>query len=407
MAHGMTDDEHVVAGLLDFVEKDVVPREEALDGIFDDPRRLYTADGSETSEVALARRATRKASASAGYYQMFCPESIGGGGLSLRLSVLCWEALHHRYGPGERLMYGAISHWASGPSLLWTEASSHLQQHVLPDVIAGQSSGCFGMSEPEAGSDAWGMKTRAVRDGDSWIISGSKQWTSFAPTADYILLFAVTDPEMVQRRTGGITCFYVPMDTPGLRVESVIRLFGEIGGREAILSFDDMRVPDEQRFGPQDAGFNLAMMGASQGRLYNAGRSIGLSRWALERSVEYAKSRHTAGRPIADHHSIQNMLADSAVAVFAARSMTLETAAKADAGEDARRELAMAKLFATNAAVETFDRAMQVHGGMGLTNELRLHEGWKTVRSIRIADGTDEILRRTIAKELLRGNVRF
>jgi acyl-CoA dehydrogenase len=402
-----SDAQLVVDGLLDFVQKDVVPREEALADILEDPRRLYIDDGRENQEVADTRRQVRIASAEAGYYQMFCPERIGGGGLPLRTSVLCWEALHHRYGPGERLTYGVISHWASGPSVLWTEASDYLARDVRPHVVAGRLGGCFGMSEPEAGSDAWGMKTRAYRDGDTWSITGSKQWTSFAPTADYVLLFAVTNPEMVASRKGGITAFYVPMETEGVRVESVIKLFGEIGGREAILSFDDVRIPDAQRLGAEDDGFKLAMMGASQGRLYNSARSIGLARWALERSVEYAKSRHAGGHAIAEYQSIQNMLADSAVQIFAARSMTLETAARVDSGDDTRRELAMAKLFATNAAVDIFDRAMQVHGGMGLTNELRLHDGWKTARTIRIADGTDEILRRTIARELLRGNVHF
>lgn len=397
----------VVDGLLDFVAKDIVPREEALGEVMHDPRRLYDERGHEVAEIARARAETRAAAADAGYYQMFCPEEVGGGGLPLRTSVLCWEALHHRYGPGERVMYGSISHWASGPSQLWSEVSDYLASEVRPDVVAGRRAGCFGMSEPEAGTDAWGMKTRATRDGDTWSITGSKQWTSFSTSADYILLFAVTDAEMVAQRKGGITCFYVPMDSPGVRVESVIRLFGEVGGRESILSFEDVRVPNEQRFGPEHQGFKLAMMGASNGRLYNAGRSIGLARWALERSVEYANSRQAGGHTIGEYQSIQNMLADSAVEIYAARSMTLDTAAKVDAGEDARRELAMSKLFATNAAVEIFDRAMQVHGGMGLTNELRLHEGWKTCRSIRIADGTDEILRKTIAKDLLRGHVGF
>lgn len=407
MAQVQSEEQAVIDGLLSFVGQEVAPREAALGELMEDPRHLFKEDGREHPEVAEARRETRIASAGAGYYQMFCPESIGGSGLPLRLSVLCWEALHHKYGPGERLMYGTISHWASGPSVLWEDVSPYLAAEVRPNVVKGRMAGCFGMSEPDAGSDAWGMKTRATRDGDTWSITGSKQWTSFAPTADYVLAFAVTDPDMVERRRGGITCFYVPMSTPGVRVESVIRLYGEIGGREAILSFDDVRVPDEQRFGPEDQGFTLAMMGASQGRLYNAGRSIGLARWALERAVEYAQVRETGGQPIARHQAIQHMLADSATAIFAAKAMTLETAEKVDAGADARRELAMAKLFATNSAVDVFDRAMQVHGGMGLTNETRLHEGWKTLRTLRIADGTDEILRNTVARELLKGNTSF
>jgi acyl-CoA dehydrogenase len=286
-------------------------------------------------------------------------------------------------------------------------ASDHLTHTMLPDVVAGALQGCFGMSEPDAGSDAWRMKTSARRNGDTWVINGSKQWTSFAPTADYILAFAVTNPALVETRKGGITCFCIPTSTPGFKVESIIRMFGEVGGREAIVALGDVHIGDEYRLGDVDRGFDLAMAGATQGRFYNAARSVGLSRWALERSVAYAQARWASGKPIAEHQAIQIMLADAAVEIYAARTMSLDAASRADAGQNTRREAAMAKLFATNAAVRIMDRAMQIHGGMGLTNELRLHDGWKTARAIRIADGTDEILRRTISRELLRGNLAF
>lgn len=397
----------VVDGLLDFVRSEVAPLEQSLGEVLDDPRLYYQEDGKQADALTQAQRTVRMASARAGYYAMFCPTEIGGGGLGERLQFLCWEKLHHRYGPGELLAYRTISHWASGPSAIWSRAASLLSQDVLPRVMAGDLQGCFGMSEPDAGSDAWRMKTSAVRDGDDWLLNGSKQWTSFAPTADYVLAFAVTNPELAQAHRGGITCFYVPTSTPGFGMDSIIKLFGEIGGREGILSFGDVRVPDEYRIGELDRGFELAMLGATRGRFYNTARSVGLGRWAMERSIEYAKGRSTFGKPISEHQAIQHMLADCAVEIYAARTMGLDCAGKAEAGEDVRREAAMAKLFATNAATRIFDRAMQIHGGMGFTNELRLHEGWKTVRTIRVADGTDEILRNTIAKALLRGHIGF
>lgn len=409
----MIDVEHessarlVVNGLLEFIEREVVPVQTALAEIMHDPRRCYQEDGREADVITEARKNVRLASARAGYYAMFCPTEIGGGGLGETVEFLSWEALHHRFGPGELLAYRAISHWASGPSTIWTKASPALQRDVLPRVMSGELQGCFGMSEPDAGSDAWRMQTRAVRDGDGWRITGSKQWTSFSPSADYVTTFAVTDAGAAEAHKGGISCFHVPTTSPGFKLESIIRLFGETGGREGILSFDDVWVDDTARVGELGRGFELAMLGATRGRFYNTARSVGLSRWALERSVEYAKVRRTMGKPIGEHQSIQNMLADCATEIYAARTMGLETAARAEAGQDVRREAAMAKLFATNMANRTFDRAMQIHGGMGLTNELRLHEGWKTVRTIRIADGTDEILRGTIAKALLRGNVGF
>jgi acyl-CoA dehydrogenase len=394
-------------GLLRFVQQEVAPIEAELGETLHDPRLAYTADGREAPAITDARRRVRVASGRAGYYAMFCPPVIGGGGLGGRLSFLAWEALHHVHGPGDHLAYNAIAHWASGPSRIWTQTPDPLARDVRPRVVSGELQGCFGMSEPDAGSDAWRMKTAATRDGDAWVVNGAKQWTSFAPTADYILAFAVTNPALVEARKGGISCFFIPPDSPGFRVESVIPMFGEIAGREAIISLTDVRVEDSARIGAADRGFDLAMLGATQGRFYNTARSVGLSRWALERAVRYSKERWASGKPIAEHQAIQIMLADSAVEVYAARTMGLDAAAHTDAGEDTRREAAMAKLFATNAAVRAFDRAMQVHGGMGLTNDLHLFEGWKTVRTLRIADGTDEILKRTIARELLKGNTGF
>lgn len=395
----------VVDGLLSFARQEVLPIEAEISGTLHDPRLAYEPDGRESPVITEARRRVRMASARAGYYTMFCPTEIGGGGLGARMSFLCWEALHHAFGPGDHLVYNAISHWASGPSPIWTQISDHLSRNALPGVVSGELQGCFGMSEPDAGSDAWRMKTAATRDGDAWVINGSKQWTSFAPTADYILVFAVTNPALVESRKGGISCFYVPTETPGFKVESVIRMFGEIGGREAIIGLTDVRVGDENRIGAVDRGFDLAMLGATQGRFYNTARSVGLSRWAMERAVDYSRTRWASGKPIGEHQAIQMMLAEMSVEVYAARTMGLDAASRADAGEDTRREAAMAKLFATNAAVRTFDRTIQVHGAMGVTNELRFYEGWKTTRAIRIADGTDEILKRTIARELLKGNV--
>lgn len=399
--------EMVIDGLLDFIGKAIVPLEEELGGIIDDPRRRYADDGREVPVLTAARRKARMTSAKAGYYTMFCPTDIGGGGLGLRTEFLTWEALHHRYGPGHRLVFDAISHWTSGPSVIWSQASPALKRSVMPSVLSGELQGSFGMSEPDAGTDAWAMKTRAVRDGDDWVINGSKQWTSFSPTADYVLTFAVTDPELTATRKSGVTAYYVPTASPGFNVDSVIRLFGEAGGHEAILSFTDVRISDEYRIGEVNRGFDLAMLGSTRGRFYNTARCVGLGRWALEKSVEYAKVRHTFGKPIAEHQSIQNLLADCAVEIYAARMMGLDCANRAESGQDVRREAAMSKLFATNAASRIFDRAMQVHGGMGLTNEMRFYEGWKTARIVRIGDGSDEILRGTIAKALYRGNLSF
>jgi acyl-CoA dehydrogenase len=395
----------VVDGLLEFTRQEVLTIEERLGETLHNPRRRFDEDGREVEAVVEARRAVRMASARAGYYAMFTPAEVGGGGLGATVYFLCYEALHHRFGAGHPLVDNVLAHWASGPSRIWEGASPRLRDDVLPDLLSGRKLGCFGMSEPDAGSDAWRMRTTAERDGDDWVLNGQKQWTSFSPIADCALVFAVTDRELQARRRGGVTAFYVPFGTPGFALDSIIRVWGDIGGNEGILSFSDCRVPDGYRVGAVHEGFRLAMMGANFGRLYNTARSVGLSRWALECATGYAKTRETFGKPIAEHQSIQNMLADSVVELYAARTMALDCARRADAGADVRAEMAMIKLYATNMANRVFDRVIQVHGGMGVTNELHFTEGYHTVRTIRIADGTDEILRRTIAKELLAGRI--
>lgn len=266
---------------------------------------------------------------------------------------------------------------------------------------------CFGMSEPDAGSDAWMMTTRARREGSDWVINGTKQWTSNAPYADYCYLFAVTDQEVHKQRMGGVSCFLVPMSAPGVSVDSVVRLFGEIGGNEGITSFTDVRVPGENLIGIEGQGFKLAMGGVSMGRVYNCARAVGQSRWALEKAVEYAKTRRTFGRPIAEHQGVSFKLAESAMDIYAARCAARDLTARLDRGERPIRELAMAKAICAEAFLRVIDRCMQVCGGMGLTNELRLYKAWQSARIMQLADGSAEILRETTAKRLLRGEVSF
>jgi acyl-CoA dehydrogenase len=273
--------------------------------------------------------------------------------------------------------------------------------------MAGRVSMCFGMSEPNAGSDAWMMSTRAVRDGDGWLISGTKQWTSNSPYADYCYLFAVTDPVIHRERRGGVSCFVVPMSAPGVSVDSVIRMFGDVGGNEGIVSLVDVRVPAVNLIGAEGEGFRLAMGGVSLGRVFNSGRALGLSRWALERAVDYAKTRRAFGRPIAEHQGVSFKLAESAMDIYAAKGAARDLTERLDRGEKAIRELAMSKAICVEAFLRVADRCMQVCGAMGLTNELQMYKAWHTARALQLADGSAEILRETIAKRLLRGDVSF
>jgi acyl-CoA dehydrogenase len=332
---------------------------------------------------------------------MFVPEDIGGAGLGHTTLFRTWQRLHDRFGPGEALAYQSVSHWATGPSTIWRYVTEDLAREVRPRVMAGQLIGSFGMSEPDAGSDAWALKTRATRDGDSWVITGSKQWTSWAPYADYCLVLAVTDPDQAAKRRSGVSCFYVPTSSPGFTLDSVIRLFGDIGGNEAILGLNDVVAGPSQLVGDVDRGFDLGMLNVTTGRIYNSARCVGMAQWALKKGLAYAETRRTFGQRLNEHQSVQNLLADCAVDIFTAEAAGLELARRMDAGQPVRAEAAIAKLHATNAAWRVFDRVIQVHGGMGLTNETGLYAGMHKTRTLRIADGPDEILRRTIARELI------
>jgi acyl-CoA dehydrogenase len=395
------DDNLIVQGLFDFVAAEVAPREEELAPILEDPRTYYDETGRVHAQVQLAWRAIRRASAKAGYYTMFVPEDIGGGGLGHVTLFRAWQRLYERFGPGDSLAYNAISHWATGPSAVWRYVTDEMAREVRPRVMAGELIGSFGMSEPDAGSDAWALKTRAVPDGDRWLLTGSKQWTSWAPYADYCMVLAVTDPDLAAKRRSGVSCFYVPASSPGFTVDSVIRLFGEIGGNEAILGLNEVAAGPSQLVGELHRGFDLGMLNVTTGRIYNSARCTGAAQWALRKGIEYAKVRHTFGSAIADHQSVQILLADCAVDIFTAEAAGLELARRMDAGQQVRSEAAISKLHATNAAWRVFDRIIQVYGGMGITNETGLYAGMQMTRALRIADGTDEILRRTIAKEML------
>jgi acyl-CoA dehydrogenase len=315
-----------------------------------------------------------------------------------------WEAVYRWCGAHRWIGYHALAHWARGPSHVLAHAAPATRDRLLPILMAGTESLCFAMSEPDAGSDAWRMRTSATRTGaGGWVLNGTKQWITNGPYADHILVFAVTDPAAANERNGGVTAFLVPADAPGVRVDSVIKMFGHAGGDEAILSFDDVALSDEAVVGELGRGFPLAMSGVSLGRVYNTGRAVGLARWALEQTIEYAGDRTTFGKPIIDNQAVSFPLVDRLMEVSAAWQIGLTTARKLDAGTATAADVAMAKAVATESATKAVDTAVQIHGAMGFTNELGLAEAWQQVRRICVADGTSEILRRSIVRELRRG----
>jgi acyl-CoA dehydrogenase len=299
------------------------------------------------------------------------------------------------------------SPFTNGLSPLLTHLDPALRDTYLPRLASGERTLCFGLSEPDAGSDVFAMKTRAERDGDAWVINGGKQWITNGPYADYAMIFAVTDPGLAAQRRGGITGFFVETAWPGFEVVSSIPIMGQLGAEIGILSFRDLRVPDRFRLGPEGEGLKVAMGGVNTGRLGLSATCIGLARWALVQAVGYARVRRTFGQPIGEHQAVQMLLAESACELYAAETMLVDCALRLEQGARALAETSMVKQHCTDASNRVFDRCIQVHGGMGLTNELRLEAGYRFTRSMRIPDGTSEIQRRTIARDLLANGVHF
>ena len=395
----------IAEAVLRFVEREVLPLQQRHQDLLGSERTLFDASGRYVPEVLALRQQVRKRSAELGFYTLFGDEKLGGGGQGAQVMAHVQEVLNHRVGPAQALVQTVVL-----PSP-FTNGLSPVLRHLAPEVFAGYRDGiasgdktlCFGLSEPDAGSDAFGMKTRAVRDGDEWVLTGTKQWITNSPYADYAMVFALTDPEAAARRKGGVTGFFVDTRAPGFSVPRIINTMGHLGGDTGVIVLDGVRVRDDHRLGEVGRGLAVAMDGVNAGRMGMAASCLGLARWALDQAVDYAKVRKTFGVPIAEHQAIQLMLADSAMDIYAAKTMIQNCAWRLDSGRASTAQVSMVKAFSTEMLGRVMDRSIQIHGGMGLTNELRLEEGYRFARVMRIPDGTGEIQRRTIARQLLTG----
>jgi acyl-CoA dehydrogenase len=395
----------IAEAVLRFVEREVLPLQQRHHDLLGSERTLFDASGRYVPEVLALRRQVRRRSAELGFYTLFGDEKLGGGGQGAQVMAHVQEVLNHHVGPAQPLVQTVVL-----PSP-FTNGLSPVLRHLKPDIFAqyrdGIASGdktlCFGLSEPDAGSDVFGMKTRAVRDGDEWVLTGTKQWITNSPYADYAMVFALTDPEAAARHKGGVTGFFVDTRAPGFSVPRIINTMGHLGGDTGVIVLDGVRVRDDHRLGDVGRGLAVAMDGVNAGRMGMAASCLGLARWALDQAVDYAKVRKTFGVPIAEHQAIQLMLADSAMDIYAAKTMIQNCAWRLDSGHAATAQVSMVKAFSTEMLGRVMDRSIQIHGGMGLTNELRLEEGYRFARVMRIPDGTGEIQRRTIARQLLTG----
>lgn len=388
-----------------FIEREVAPLEDRNHDVFGSERTLFEPSGRYVPQALDLRRQVRMRSAELGYYNLFGDEALGGAGQGALVMAHVQEAVNHRFGPGHLLIQTVVlpSPFTNGLSPVLRHLDAEVFRRYRDGIASGEKTLCFALSEPDAGSDAFAMKTRAVRDGDHWIITGTKQWITNSPYADHAMVFALTDPEAAAQHKGGVTGFFVDTGAPGFSVPRIINTVGHLGGDTGVVTLDGVRVPDDHRLGAVGRGLAVAMDGVNAGRMGMAASCLGLARWALDQAVEYAKVRKTFGVPIAEHQAIQLMLADSAIDIYAAKSMIQNCAWRIDTGRATTAQVSMVKAFSTEMLGRVMDRSIQVHGGMGLTNELRLEEGYRFARVMRIPDGTGEIQRRTIARQLLRG----
>jgi alkylation response protein AidB-like acyl-CoA dehydrogenase len=326
---------------------------------------------------------------SSGFFGVQTPEEYGGMGLGAVMTALIEAELGRSFVPFR---------FAGEADNILYDANEEQKATYLVPTINGDRKSCFAITEPGAGSDARAIRTKAVREGDEWVITGEKTFITGGNEADFCMVFAVTDPE--KGADGGVTCFLVDRDQ-GWKSE-YIDTMGEWG--PAALVFDGVRVPHSAILGEEGKGFELAMRWIGKGRYMLPARALGACERLVEMAMEHARNRETFGKPIAERQAIQWMVADSAVEIEALRWLVLSAAWQVDQGLDTRQAQSMAKLYGGVKANEIVDRVLQIHGGMGYTRELPVERWYRELRLLRIYEGTDEIQRRTIARNLLKGH---
>ncbi len=329
-----------------------------------------------------------------GLLGMLVPESYGGSDLGAVAYALALEEVAAGDGACSTIL---SVHSSVGCAPILRFGTEEQKQRFLPKMAAGEWIGGFALTEPQAGSDASALKTRARRDGDHYVINGAKQFITSGKNGDVIILFAVTDPDAGKR---GISAFIVPTDTPGYEVVSVEHKLGQHSSDTCALSFTDMRVPVENRLGEEGEGYKIALANLEGGRIGIAAQSVGMARAAFEAARDYARERVTFGKPIIEHQAVAFRLADMATRIEAARQMVLHAAALREAGRPCLQEASMAKLFASEAAEAVCSAAIQIHGGYGYLADYPVERIYRDVRVCQIYEGTSDVQRIVIARGL-------
>ncbi|MGO1766698.1 acyl-CoA dehydrogenase [Advenella sp. S44] len=331
-----------------------------------------------------------------GFYGLQVPRALGGKGISIHdLCILKDDVA----ASGAILFPHVLGDWG-GPARI-----GNLVKYATPDqitrfiepVVRGEMGTCFAMTEPQSGSDAASIQTRAIVDGDDYVITGCKHYISASAFADYAITMCVTDPD---KGVDGISAVLIELDRPGVRLTyDYLPMTGQ--HVDADIHFDNVRVPRSNLLGEEGKGFKTAIGRISTNRLLHCPTMTGLARQAYQMALHYAQHRQQFGGPISRFQAIQHMLADMATGLYACDSMILAAARKADAGQDIRKEAAMCKLFVSEKCFDIADKAMQIHGNVGVTRNHPVEFIFRRLRLYRIVTGTSEIQRNTIAKAIL------
>jgi acyl-CoA dehydrogenase len=332
-----------------------------------------------------------------GLFGLTIPEEYGGLDLSMEDECLVGIELG-RTSPAFRSAFGTnVGIGSQGLVMFGTEAQ---KRKWLPGIASGEIVTSFALTEPEAGSDSASVQTRAARDGDAYVLNGSKRYITNANRAGLFTVMARTNPDI--RGGGGVSAFLVPRDLPGLSIGKPEKKMGQQGAHICDVIFDNVRVPAENRLGAEGEGFKVAMQVLDRGRLHISSVCIGVAERLIADSVAYAAERKQFGQPIASFQLIQAMIADSKTEAMAARALTLESARKRDAGQNVTLEAAAAKYYASEMVGRVADRAVQIFGGAGYVADYGIERLYRDVRIFRIYEGTSQIQQIVIARETMK-----
>ena len=375
-----TDDQLAVQTTArEFATSEVLPKASAIDREHRHPAELV------------------KRMAELGFLGIAIPEEYGGSGFDHVSYVLAMEEVC-RACASTGVIMSVNNSLVCDP--IYRFGTEEQKREWLIPLASGKLLGCFALSEPEAGSDAAAQKTTAVKDGDGWVIQGTKNWITNGPVADVCVLFTMNEPAAGHK---GITAFILPMKTKGVRCGPPDDKMGIRGSKSCQIFLDDVRLSDAHLLGQVGGGFKVAMSTLDGGRIGIAAQALGIARAALEDSLAYAQQRRTFGKPIAQHQAIQFKLADMATEIDAARLLTLRAAFLKDAKQPYGKEAAMAKLFASDVANKAAREGIQIFGGNGYVTEYPVERHFRDAKITEIYEGTSEIQRMVIAGHLSKG----